>query len=297
MAVTVLERALSRKLTASATNPAIELAVIAWGSEDEAEVLEAVKAFLPLVYFNLALIVDSVGLDPQGGGVWYGAAAYGLPNYGTTAAGEPFDGLGDEAQPPAETPQPVDPSEPLGSEFSMEVGAQTVHVTQSLETVDAFVNAALAAQGVQPPDYKGAIGVTKDGVEGTDVTAGQLSWSVTNRFAFVTQKYIDTLTALVGTVNDAHWRGRPARTVRFDGATVQIAANKQATVTHKFTNAYTVFDLEVGTISIPEKAGWDYLWFTYAPGVSNGFLVETPQTAHVERVLTESDFVQLGLGA
>jgi hypothetical protein len=295
MPITIIEPWDSRRLTASARNPSAELRRILHGTDDEAEALAAAEASLPLVYANLRLLVDSVDLEPKGGGWWYATARYGLIDAGVRADGTPLDGQGDDAQPP-EQPQRPGPGELLGPEFSFDTSGGTTHITSSLETVDSVIDPALAAAGNAPPDFKRAVGVTKDGVEGTDVVTPVYHWEETKRFAFVTEQYMQTLRRLTGTVNKLTWWNRKPREVLFLGATGRVGKDGWADITFKFAEQETLFQVPVGQMVVAEKKGWDYLWVAYGPAEDAGTLIEVPRYAYVERVYREEDFKDLGIG-
>lgn len=299
MAVTIIERHKSRKHTASWTNPSIEFLLAAWGSMDEEEVYAAVVAYLPLTYSNLTLLIDSIEGDPQGGGVWYYTAKYGVARAGTQADGTPLEGVGGSGGPTTPPPLPAT-DEALGPEFSGDFSGGTIKLMKGYEIVSSEVAPSIAGGGGGPPNYGGAIGVGKDSVEGTEVESGNFSWQVTKKFAFVTRNYWLKIRRMAYTVNDDEWWGSGKRTVRFDGASIRISSNLEAEITFKFTEQESEYDILLGPdadqFTIAEKLGWDYLDVGFGPGESEGFKVEVPKYAFVHRVYRESDFTELEIG-
>ena len=81
----------------------------------------------------------------------------------------------------------------------------------------------------KPPNHKGAIGVTKDKVEGCDVPTGTMDIQVTRTLAYLTLDYIRALKALIGCTNNAPFWGFPAGAVRFKGATFNPKSESTAT--------------------------------------------------------------------
>ena len=90
------------------------------------------RATLPATYLGLPLA--SYRISPLGNGNWDVVARY-------------------------------DSREPKDSSYTFDTGGGTQHITQSLETI-----AKKAKPGETAPDFKQAVGVTTDSVEGVDIT-------------------------------------------------------------------------------------------------------------------------------
>lgn len=279
MSIVVAERTTSRKQTIDPKNGSgITLDFVAIGSADDSAIYAAVLAELPASYGTLTL--SKIDLDPQGGGVWYASAAYARDE------GTELDVTGTPDAQPGGT-------DPLGAEFSFDTTGGTVHITQSIETVSK----TKAGLGGDAPDYKGAIGVSKDGVAGTDIVAPKLEFQITRNASFVTLNYIKTLAQLTGTVNDATWFGFNAGELLFLGASGQAGSDGKVRITWKFAGSANEAEVVVSddlTVSTG-KDGWDYLWVAYEKGTSNGAIVSKPAAAYVEMVYERSDFALLGI--
>ena len=138
MAVTVLEKALSRELI-DAVDGASDTAELlytigATGAdvEDDSAVLSALKNTAPTTHNGLSRL--RCGIEPLGAGRWDGSAQYGRP-----------DNQAEDA-----------------STYSFDTAGGSLRITQAKAHVNTY-----APAGVTPPDFKGAIGVTDDGnVEG-----------------------------------------------------------------------------------------------------------------------------------
>ena len=98
--------------------------------------------------------------------------------------------------------------------FEFDTGGGTQHVTQSKATISKK-----AASGTAP-DFKGAIGVTKDSVEGVDVVAPVMNFTGRYVTSGVTGNYIVGLYQLTGKTNAATW------TASFAGVGVQFDAGE-----------------------------------------------------------------------
>lgn len=191
------------------------------------------------------------------------------------------------------------PPEVGESSFSFETRGGTQHITQSLATVGSYASGDIPAA----PDFKGAIGVTADGVEGVDITVPVYTFSETHHLAgtTVTTGYKSTLFGLTGRVNDAAFKGLAAGECLFLGA----AGSKRGTsvdepweISFAFAGSPNVTGLSVGTINGIAKKGWEYLWVRYqeAEDAAAKMLIRKPVAAYVERVYREGSFSSLGIG-
>ena len=84
------------------------------------------------------------------------------------------------------------------SQYSFDTGGGTQHISQSISNVGKY-----AAAGFSAPDFFGAIGVTDDRVEGTDITVPVFNFTETHYIekALVTGAYKLALFNLTGKVN------------------------------------------------------------------------------------------------
>ena len=186
------------------------------------------------------------------------------------------------------------PIEAGDSVVSFETGGGTEHITQSRETISATAAAGTA------PDYKGAIGVTDDSVEGVDVTVPVYNWSETHYLAAdtVDQAYRIAVANLTGMYNDAEFRGFPAGEVQFMGATGTKRDEEKWEITFRFAQSPNRTDIDIGgVITVPTKLGWHYLWVRYADTEDDTAkrIVKRPVAAYVERVSEAGDFGNLGI--
>lgn len=171
--------------------------------------------------------------------------------------------------------------------------------------------ANLKIEGLAATDYKRAIGVSRDGVAGTDKVAPKLEFQIVRNFVGMTLDYIRACKDLTGTINDAPFYGFEAGECLFLGASGTPSQNNQAAaapltrVTFRFaasanrTDIDLVPDDEDGNhlLRIAEKKGWDYLWVGYATTVdTRGVQAQRPQAAYVEVVYEDGDFSQLLIG-
>jgi hypothetical protein len=260
---TIRERYDSREATEGAESPSVDLIYIVEGTEDDAAVRTLVEATIPGFYAGLTF--QTYHINHEGGGVWEVTVRYGKK----------------------------EPKETGESSFSFDTGGVTAHITQSLSTVNKYAPSGTA------PDCQGAIGVTGDSVEGTDVTVPVYNFTETHYLpdAAVTGAYKLALFQLTGRVNNGVFKGFAAGEVLFLGASGAKRGTEDWEITYRFAASPNVTGLAVGPITGIAKLGWDYLWVRYADAEDENVLVKQPIAAYVERVYELGNFAALGIGA
>lgn len=174
----------------------------------------------------------------------------------------------------------------------------TQKITQSKANIANY-----APSGTTAPNFKGAIGVTDDSVEGCEITVPQFKWNETHQLdaAQVTWTYSQVLRLLTGRTNMATFRGFAAGTVLFLGAkgSASMKAPGIVEVSFSFAASEPGSSLTVGDISGINKASWDYLWVRYGTGsdATAKKLIKKPSSDHVERVYDPGDFSLLLIGS
>ncbi|MFN9916689.1 MAG: hypothetical protein ACK53L_29135, partial [Pirellulaceae bacterium] len=248
---TIIERYDSREATEGIESPSVDLIYMVQGTEDDAAVRALVEATIPALYAGL--VFQTYHIAHQGGGVWEVSARYGKK--------EPKD-TGD-------------------SSFSFDTGGGTTHVTQSLATIGSY-----APPGRTAPNFQGAIGVTTDSVEGTDITVPIYNFTETHYIpiALVTGAYKATLFFLTGKVNAGAFKGFAPGEVLFLGASGSQRGEEDWEITFRFAASPNVTGLAVGPITGIAKRGWEYLWVRYADAEDQHVLVKQPIAAYVEKV-------------
>jgi len=192
---------------------------------------------------------------------------------------------------------PLEKQEPETGEssFSFDTSGGTQHITQSLQTVGAF-----AAPGENAPDFRGAIGVTQDNVEGVDITVPVYSFAETHYVpaSQVTNAYKGALFNLTGKVNSSSFRGLAAGECLFLGASGSKRGEDDWEITFRFAGSPNKTGLTVGDIGGISKKGWEYLWVRYQDAEDDNakMLIKKPIAAYVEKVYDEGNFGALGIG-
>ena len=263
MPITIDEKFDSRESTVGVDSPSVDLLYVVQGTDDDETVRSTVEATIPAIYAGL--VFQDYHISPQGNGVWEVSARYGKR----------------------------EPKQTGDSAFSFDTGGGTTHITQSLLTVGSYAPPSKIA-----PNFKGAIGVTHDSVEGTDITVPVYSFAETHYLAIasVTGAYKATLFALTGRVNSGSFKGFAAGEVLFLGASGAQRGEEDWEITYRFAASPNVFGLSLGDISGINKRGWEYIWVRYADAEDQDVLVKQPIAVYVERVYDEANFALLGIG-
>lgn len=260
MAIKVYELATSRQRTISWDGADTALEFIASGSTNDALIYPAVIALSPKTYtvlgptgFPVRLRRKDVTLDPLGADYWKAAVAYGF-QAGTA------DDLSDEPD--------FDDTAHLGPEWNFETTGGTQHITQSLETISRT-----AIAGGTAPDYKGAIGVTRDSVAGTDIVAPKLEFSCTLQKAFINLPYLRGLARCTGKTNAAKWYGFEIGEVLYLGATGSAKPGERFSVTHRFAAGENLSNIVVSGSQLYLTGTTTATSTTVAMGVTTGINV------------------------
>jgi len=182
-------------------------------------------------------------------------------------------------------PEQKDPGE---SSYSFDTSGGTAHITQSLSTIAKF-----APEGKTAPDFKGAIGVTADSIEGVDVEDPGFRWTETHYFdaddvddAFIGNLYYATKHTNVDAFTDAKGNVFAAGEVLFLGATGSQRGNDDWEITYTFLARPNVSGRTIGTITGIEKNGHEYLWVYYGEAKDDAAkrMVKVPLAVYVEQV-------------
>jgi hypothetical protein len=181
------------------------------------------------------------------------------------------------------------------SSFSFDTGGGTQHITQSISTVQKY-----APAGKTAPDFKGAIGVTHDNVEGVDITVPVYNFSETHYLpdSQVTPGYVGALFNLTGKTNAAAFKGLAAGECLFLGAAGSKRGADDWEIAFRFAGSPNRTGITVGAITGIAKKGWEYMWVRYADAEDPAAkaLVKQPVAVYVEKVYDEGDFSAMGIG-
>ena len=251
------------------------LSYCVWGSTSLDAIRDYMEPYVPTFYDGL--VYDSVDWDHQGGGVWEWNANYKHP-----------DRSDEDQRQQLETGEYV---------FSFDTSGGTVRRTVSLATTK------YAKTGETAPDFKGLIGVSKEGgefkVEGVEIGVQALKFSIHKRVprTSLTTAYVKLLSDMTYTWNVAAYMGFEAGELLFVGASGSQGTNSDPEVTYNMIASPNVENLTIGDITVTSKRGHDYLW-CYCEQIedtSAKATVPQPKAAYVEQVYYSSAFALLGI--
>ena len=249
-------------------NPSVELRCKVEGTGDASVAMMTLLWFTPAIYNGLVRQTPKIEPDGDSPDVWAASVQYGLKK----------------------------PPETGDSTYQFDTGGGTQHITHSIKTVGKY-----APPGKTAPDFKGAIGVTLDNVEGVDITVPLYHFSETHYLAAaaVTGAYKAAVYRLTGKVNQGGFRGFAKGEVLFCGAAGSKRGEEDWEVTFKWAASENATDIKIGNITVPSKEGWAYLWVRYRDTDDQAAkeLVKEPIGAYVEQVYEYGDFSGLGIGA
>lgn len=199
-----------------------------------------------------------------------------------------------------QTAQTIAPPD-SGPEFSFDTSGETRHVTSGLGQVGY-------PEGVAP-DFGVSVGVSKDGIEGTDIIIPGYKWTETHYLSnnTVSAEYKRLLADLTGCVHGGsdveathNFRGFEPGEVLFLGAQGSRRGAGDWQLTFSFSRLPNQANFMVGDILVEKKHGWQYLWIrTHERKIGdapNEVVGALPSYVYVATVYPEADFEELGIG-
>jgi hypothetical protein len=265
VSITVEEKYLGRQLVVEPEAGSATVEYLIQGTDDDAAASAALLETAPAYWNNLPR--TSIDIKQVSNTIWDGVA-----NYGYKAK------------------QPND-----DSNYSFETGGGTQHITQSLSTIQRY-----APSGKTAPDFKGAICVDNNSVNGCDIVVPVYTWTDVYILdnTLVTDSYKTILKNLTGKVNNATWKGNAAGEVLFMGASGSKRGNYgDWEIAFKFAASPNVTGKTIGDITGIAKKGWEYLWIRYEDADDTGakVLIKKPSSVHIEQVYETGAFSGLGI--
>lgn len=266
MTVAILEKYQSGRQSRGDSN-SLTVEYVITGTDDAIVAREALDSGAAPILDGLLLVGTAIE-SRLANEAWSGTATYGL------------------------VPKPDSTNTPNG-EYSFETGGGTAHITQSLGTT------RYALAGSPAPDYKGTIGARPDGsVDGVDVVIPNFEWSETWYYTSIGIPQALGLNLLTGRINQSTFKGFPAGSVLFRGASGGQSGNNPVAITYRFAYSVPLINATINGITGINKRGWDYIWVLYEDyaDATARKLVQRARAVYVEKVYPEADFSVLGIG-
>lgn len=227
------------------------------------------------VFYRQPVEVEEIADD-----FWLGTASY-----STTRGGS---GSGEEEDIPEDIPPDT---------YSFDTTGGTQHITQS--------NHTRRWPSATAPDFKGAIGVTDNSVQGVDIYVPGYNFSKTvyKNNAILTPQYLVALSKLTARINQAPFLGFDIGEVLFLGASGSVEQINGVNVdgitpiAMKFSANPNLENYTVGDITVANKKGWDYQWVRYKYNEDDVAkkLIQVPDAVYVEAVYFWGNFSILGI--
>jgi len=162
------------------------------------------------------------------------------------------------------------------------------------------LSVAVTSPGGTAPDFGGAIGVTKDSVNGVDIFQPTFAFSETHYLpvASVTGAYKLALFAAAGKTNNATFKGFAAGEVIFLGASGGQRGAEDWEISYKFAARQNQASLTIGQFTGIAKTGWQYVWVRYSEAEDTiaKSIVRKPLAVYVETVYDSANFSTIGIG-
>lgn len=244
------------------------------GSNDEADVIAAIKAAAPTSIGGIGR--SGVGYEETDDylGYFEGTATYSVITSGTPKQFETGS-----------------------SEYRFNFVAPSAHIYQSLETISST-----ARSGETAPDFEGAINVVSDNgklrVEGIQLSPPPETFTYVFYPAnsVISSAYQSIVENLCGLANNNTFRGRPAGSMMLTRCVGGARNNEDWSIEFGFGYTQNRDSIPVGPITVPHKDGMDLLWAFYedSDDAEASQLIKRPKAAYVERVFYRGDFNVLG---
>lgn len=178
----------------------------------------------------------------------------------------------------------------------------TIGSTRRITQAYAHIN----SYGTNPPDHKGAIGVTEDGPQGTDVQDPLIHMTVTRRYARASLPTTANMLTLRGKVNedetiikdtrkDRTWTIPIGELLCVGVAEDTLDSDGFVTVTFEFDLSENKTELTVGAIEGIAKKGWEHLWVQHGKAADGNGTAMAPKWVYIEQIYPTVEMNGIGL--
>lgn len=258
MPIVVYEKFESRDIRKGEDTEAT-LRYVITGTDDEFEALSALENNAPLLYYNL--VRKNYEIEQIAPGTWEANVEYGLFKIDTQER------------------------QTGGSSYQFDISTTSERINYSKQTI--------AIYGPDPkPNFKNAINVQDDEVQGVDILVPQYSFSETHYLSVdtVTSQFKAYLFWTTGKVNDAPFKGFQKGEVLFLGASGDKRSDADWEITFRYIASPNVSNLTIGDIQGINKEGWQYLWILFKEENHAGRRVKRPNHIYIEQIYDYADF-------
>ncbi|OQA03991.1 MAG: hypothetical protein BWY69_00146 [Planctomycetes bacterium ADurb.Bin401] len=266
---TVSERWSSRKRSGGSSNAAtveyiIQETTAPTLSADDGEVIQALIDTAPETWGTAEIPRSSYDVEQIADRIWVGTVNYGYSSKNTGTI-----------------------------EYNFDTGGGSQKITQTISPL------TVTAYGDNPPDFKGAINVDDNSVNGIDIIVPVFNFNETKQIGrdFITTAFKTSVFRLTSKVNSQPWHGFEAGEVLFMGASgSKHGRTGDYELNFKFAASPNKTNITIGSITGINKKGWEYLWVRYEKSTDQNCLIQIPRAVYVHQVYESGDFSALGLG-
>lgn len=191
-----------------------------------------------------------------------------------------------------ETPETSNPPPEGEDEFEFSTMAQTEQRIRALAQINYPVDI----------DVGDIIGVDGDEIKGVDIYVPKLVYRESHERTSLSAAYRAILADTTGKINSDDFKGFSQGEVLFLGATARRSGSNPWRIEYQFAIERNASNLSFTTTSgvqvVPEKFGWEYMWFSRAK-VSSGddtVLKNVIEGVHLAQVYDWALFKNLGIG-
>jgi hypothetical protein len=202
---------------------------------------------------------------------------------------------------------------PAGATISVVLSATQAQIRGgTILSTQAAANLTIGARAAV--NFNRAIGVSREGVAGTDVTAPKLEFQMIRNFQGMTLSYIRDCHKLTGTTNDSVFYGYERGPAAVPGRERHAVAEqpgrrprplcardvplRRIGQRHRVDLDLVPDDASGNHLLRVDKKGWEYLWVYYKDDVdaASNTMRPRPDAFYVEKVYEDGDFRRLLIG-
>lgn len=190
-----------------------------------------------------------------------------------------------------------EPPEVGEGSWDFDTTGETTKITKSIATVNRYAKAGEVA-----PDLSGLIGVSGDGIEGTEVEVAAVRVSFRRRVAAatMTESFLGLLVDATKTVCSESCLGRAAGEVFLHGVTGRQLAGGDWDLNYSLSIGKNLTSQTYGEITGVSKKAWEHLWIysekkRIEPVGGSPVYEYVPKYVYVEKVYAESNWAGIGI--
>lgn len=169
----------------------------------------------------------------------------------------------------------------------------------NVRVFNSLATGTYARPGRTAPNFQGLIGIRDGDPEGVDIVVPALKLNYSYKWPanVITNAYVKSLAAMVGSTNSSTYDTYGAGELLFLGGAGEVIPDVPTTISYSFAASADVTGLTIADITGITKGGHDYLWIAYEEEADTAAKkkIRRPLSAYVERVYKRSNFSAFGI--